>query len=123
MQPTQNNPALITIDVQDGFHDAFWGKRNNPDCEANIEKLLTFWRVQGWPIIHVQHASLEADSPLRPDQAGFKLMEFMRPENNEKIILKNVNSAFIGTNLESFLKENQISSLTAFPQAVECRLI
>ena len=35
------NSALLVIDVQKGFDDpAFWGPRNNPDCEANIAALL-----------------------------------------------------------------------------------
>ena len=39
--------ALVVIDVQKGFDDAsYWGPRNNPDCEANIGRLITAWRDQ-----------------------------------------------------------------------------
>lgn len=34
-------PALIVIDVQKGFEDSdFWGPRDSPACEANIEALI-----------------------------------------------------------------------------------
>ena len=33
--------ALVVVDVQRAFEDAgYWGRRNNPDCEANVERLI-----------------------------------------------------------------------------------
>jgi nicotinamidase-related amidase len=38
--------ALIVIDVQQGFTDAsYWGNRNNPDFEANLDSILDAWTV------------------------------------------------------------------------------
>ena len=34
------NSALLVIDVQQGFDDPYWGKRNNLNAEANITLLL-----------------------------------------------------------------------------------
>ncbi|AKP47124.1 hypothetical protein BSM4216_1854 [Bacillus smithii] len=31
-------------DVQQGFEDKRWGKRNNPNAEENINSLLKIWR-------------------------------------------------------------------------------
>jgi nicotinamidase-related amidase len=107
----RNKAALITIDVQKGVHDPFWGKRNNPECEKNIETLLGFWRKKGWPVFHVQHASTNSRSPLRPDSEGFSLMDFIKPLDSESISTKNVNSAFIGTELEVTLREAGIEAL------------
>jgi nicotinamidase-related amidase len=63
--------ALILIDVQEGLDDpAYWGKRNNPDAEANMARLLAAWRMKGRPIYHVQHRSVNPNSPLRPSEPG-----------------------------------------------------
>jgi nicotinamidase-related amidase len=50
-----SNTALIIIDVQQGFNDPKWGRRNNPDAEANISRLISFWRNEKRPVIHIQH--------------------------------------------------------------------
>ena len=39
-----SNTALIVIDVQKGLDDPIWGERNNPDAEANISRIISFWR-------------------------------------------------------------------------------
>jgi nicotinamidase-related amidase len=37
--------ALIVVDVQRAFDDAdYWGRRNNPACEANVAARLAAWR-------------------------------------------------------------------------------
>jgi nicotinamidase-related amidase len=61
------NTALMIIDVQKGLDDPAYGKRNNPDAEANMKRLLAKWRKHQWPIIHVQHCSVEPNSLLRPE--------------------------------------------------------
>ena len=104
-------PALLLIDVQQGFDDPFWGQRNNPSAEASIVRLLTAWREQNLPVIHVQHSSTSLDSPLHPDKAGFAFKLETAPTDDEVVFVKNVNSAFIGTELESYLRENDIQSL------------
>jgi nicotinamidase-related amidase len=103
--------ALILIDVQQGFDDPFWGKRNNPDAEKNIEKLLGNWRNSKGAVIHVKHDSTEEVSPLRPDNPGNAFKAEGLPLENEPIFGKNVNSAFIGTGLENYLREHGLETL------------
>ena len=105
--------ALLIIDMQKGFEDhEYWGgKRNNPDLEANIFFLLTECRKNNIPIYHVQHCSIDSNSPLRPNQYGNDFLDSSRPIEGEPIIQKSVNSAFIGTCLESRLKESGIHRL------------
>jgi nicotinamidase-related amidase len=105
------NTALLIVDVQKGLDDPSWGRRNNPDAEKRIERLLSKWRSNSLPIIHVRHCSLEADSPLRPGQPGNDFKDEVRPISGEKEITKTVNSAFIGTDLEEYLRGCSIGSL------------
>lgn len=105
------NTALILIDVQQGFDDPMWGKRNNPDAEENIALLLKHWRDAKRPIIHVKHCSVNPIYPLHPDNPGNAFKPEVTPIDGEPIFRKTVNSAFIGTNLEAYLREQGINDL------------
>lgn len=99
------NPTLILIDIQKGFLDKVWGVRNNEVFEARVEALLKNWRQRNWPVIHVRHDSVNPKSPLRPKQIGNEFMGCAQPRADEVVIGKQVNSAFIGTNLMDLLLE------------------
>ena len=104
-------PALIVIDVQQGMDNPRLGKRNNPNAEKRIGDLLGAWRAAGKPVIHVQHDSVEPQSELRPDRPGNAVKPEAKPVDGEPVFRKNVNSAFIGTSLESYLRERGIDNL------------
>jgi nicotinamidase-related amidase len=103
-----DTPALIVIDVQQGFDDPYWGQRNNPDAEKQVALLLSAWRRAKYPIIHFQHLSLESNSPLREDRPGHVFKPEAEPGNGELIMTKHVNSCFIGTQLEETLRIGKI---------------
>ena len=103
--------ALVLIDVQRGFDDPVWGERNNPDAEARIGELLERWRRSGDPIVHVKHCSTESDSPLRPDVPGNAFKPGVEPLNGERVVEKEVNGAFVGTDLEKWLGERGIETI------------
>ncbi|KAI4864705.1 Isochorismatase hydrolase [Hypoxylon rubiginosum] len=123
--------ALIIIDVQNGFlHPTHWGtSRSTPGCEENIALLLSAAREHnkkqgGGPsvvaICHVHHHSIYPDSLLHPGaqieidgQAvdAVQPLPFARPEPDEKIFIKNVNSSFIGTELEAYLRSQGVGQL------------
>lgn len=105
------NTALLIIDMQQGFDDPTWGQRNNPDAEANVSNLISFWRKEKAPVIHVQHCSLEPDSPLRAEHPGCQFKPEAAPIEGEPTFKKTVNSAFIGTNLESHLRDNGLENI------------
>ena len=112
MQAIPKNAALILIDIQQGFDDLkYWGPRNNPQAEANAGKLLAAWRRSGRPLFHVQHLSTTPTSPLRPGQPGCDFKPEVKPLPGEPVIGKQVNSAFIGTDLESRLRGQGVDTL------------
>jgi nicotinamidase-related amidase len=99
--------ALIVIDVQQGFseQDAAGRGRNNPDALDRIVDLLVAFRAHRLAIFHIRHASTEPDSVFRPERSGFQAIEAARELPGEPVIVKSVNSAFIGTDLEARLRQ------------------
>jgi len=109
--------ALIIIDVQNAIDDPEWskyGSRNNPQAEENMSLLLSKWRQSGRRIIHIKHESKEPNSTYRSGDIGCEFKECVSPIEGELIIIKHVNSAFIGTNVEAILREADISHLVVF---------
>jgi nicotinamidase-related amidase len=106
-------PALILIDIQKGFAIIeYWGgQRNNPDAELRASELLKVWREYGFPVFHVQHCSTILTSPLHETHAGNQFNDLVAPAEGEPIIKKNVNSAFIGTDLQAQLDKAKITTL------------
>jgi nicotinamidase-related amidase len=106
--------ALLIIDVQkaiDAAYHAAEGARNNPSTEAVIAQLLATWRQRGDPIVHIRHDSTFSASSFRPGQSGNDFKPEVAPMSGETIIPKRTNSAFIGTDLEAWLRERGIDTL------------
>lgn len=103
--------ALVVIDVQQGFDDPVWGRRNNPDAEANVARLLNAWRAADGLVLHVRHDSTLPESPLRPGQPGNAFKPEAEPRDGEAVHPKLVNSAFIGTGLEDDLRRRSVGAL------------
>jgi len=103
--------ALLLIDVQEGLDAPSLGNRNNPDAESQMGLLLAQWRKNKLPVIHVKHNSVEPNSTLRPEAPGNEIKDIVKPLANEALFEKSVNSAFIGTELESYLKTNDIKNI------------
>lgn len=112
MTDWRGSTALVVIDVQKGFNDTnHWGQRNNPDCESNIEQLISAWRAQNWPIVYVRHDSVTPGSPLAPSGKGNQFKEALSGEP-DLLVTKNVHSAFYGEpDLDAWLKEHEISGV------------
>jgi len=100
-----SKPALLLIDIQKGLDDIeyYGGHRNNLQAEASAKEILDFWRNQKYPIFHIKHNSTNPDSPLAQGQPGNDFKDIVKPIANESIIEKQVNSAFIGTDLKQQL--------------------
>ena len=99
--------ALIVIDLQKAIDHPSWGQRNNPDAERNVAALLSAWRASRRPIYHVRHDSIEPESLYRPGQPGNEFKPEAQPLPGEIVIVKQTNSAFIGTDLEARLRDAQ----------------
>jgi nicotinamidase-related amidase len=106
-----NNSVLLPIDLQRAVDDPSWGPRNNKHAEANVARLLKAWRERRKPLIHVRHDSTEPQSTFRPGQIGNEFKPESKPLPGETVFIKKTNSAFIGTDLEAWLREKNYSTL------------
>ena len=111
MKSELQNAVLLLIDFQKGFDDPKWGARNNPQAEDNAGRLLEVWRKQKQAVIHIQHHSLTEGSVFQAGSIGSQLKDTVRPQEEEPVINKNVNSAFIGTDLEKRLRDQGFDTL------------
>jgi nicotinamidase-related amidase len=103
--------AILVIDVQQGMDDPRRPPRNNPDAEANIARLLNAWRAAGRLCVHVRHDSTDPDSEFAPGRPGNAIKDCVAPLPGEWLIVKHVNSAFIGTDLEARLRAAGVTTL------------
>ena len=109
----RKNPALILVDVQKAFLEKDYPgiNRNNHDAEFICGNILSKWRELKLPIVHVRHSSTSPDSKLHKSKPGFEFNNYVKPLDNEIVLTKKVNSAFIGTKLENILYNMNINTL------------
>jgi nicotinamidase-related amidase len=108
-----SSTALIVVDVQRAFDEweARGKRRNNPEAVARIADLLAAFRDQRAPIFHIRHEGTRPTSSFLPGGTGYPVKDEAREEDGEPVIVKRVNSAFIGTDLEKRLRAAGIKSV------------
>jgi len=106
-------PLLLLVDIQKAFLEKDYPGiiRNNPNAEYICGEILKRWREVELPVIHVRHSSTNQESKLHKSKPGFEFNDYVKPLEDEIVLTKKVNSAFIGTDLEEILKKNSISSV------------
>jgi nicotinamidase-related amidase len=108
--------ALLLIDVQVGVDVlSHWGgpngRRNNPDAETKMLQLLAAWRNAKLQVAFTRHDSRESASPLKFSLPTGAQKPGFEPAAGEIVVEKDVNSGFIGTDLEIQLRRAKISRL------------
>ncbi|MBE8594824.1 cysteine hydrolase [Pseudomonas sp. MAFF 301449] len=111
MDSLSNNAALVIIDMQQGINQPTLGRRNNPDAELHMHRLLSAWRQAGRPIVHVRHISRSPGSVFWPGQPGCEFQPALQPLAHEHVLEKNVPDAFTHTGLERWLHTRAIRQL------------
>ena len=108
-----SNPALILVDVQKAFLEPNYPglKRNNLGAEKTCGLILNKWRELKLPVFHVRHSSVNPDSKFHISKPGFSFNDYVSPIKGEPVLTKSVNSAFIGTNLEILLNDQNLETL------------
>ena len=97
--------ALLIIDIQNDYFAGGAMKLVGSDEAAhNAARILSSFREQGLPVIHVQHLALSPTATFfLPGTDGAKIHESVAPIDGETVITKNFPNSFRGTNLKDVL--------------------
>jgi nicotinamidase-related amidase len=111
--------VLVPIDMQQAFDGPGWPRRWNDSADANGLALLAAWRSAGRPIIHVRHDSVESGSSLSAGAPGNAFRPGFEPRADEPLVVKSVNSAFIGTDLDLRLRRLGAKHVVTFGISID----
>lgn len=111
-RPLPTETALVVVDVQSGFDDPVWGRRNNGECDTNIARLVRAFAGTGRPVVYVRHDSQDPSSPLHPSSAGNALKPYLGEHRPALLVVKSVNSSFHGSpDLDEWLTKAGITGV------------
>ncbi|MDK9696726.1 MAG: cysteine hydrolase [Siculibacillus sp.] len=99
-----NGAVLVVIDMQKAIDLPGRPARGNPRLDDNALAVIAAFRAAGRPVIHVRHDSVEPGSWFHPDHPGNAPRPGFEPAPGEALVVKSVNSAFIGTDLDLRLR-------------------
>jgi maleamate amidohydrolase len=117
--------ALVVIDFTKGFADPnILGGGNIPDAIAHTRELLAAARKAGIPVAFTRHAyaadesnfglfnaKLPTNNLLKVGHPNVEIVPELFPKEGELVIDKQYPSAFIGTNLASWLAGKRVDTL------------
>lgn len=103
--------SLLVVDVQLGFDESRWGKRNNPEAEQRIADLLAAFRSGHRRVAHMRHISPLPTGAFTRGGKGMLPKPVAIERADEPVYFKSVNSSFIGTTLERDLRADGVNTL------------
>jgi len=105
--------ALLIVDIQNDYFPG--GKMELEGSEAASLKartLLTAFRGQRLPIVHMQHVSLRPGATFfLPDTEGVKIHPNVSPADGEKVVQKHFPNSFRDTALLEHLRRTGVQEL------------
>ena len=107
------NTALILIDIQnDYFKNGTMTLVGSEQASLNARQILDKFRADGLPVIHIQHiANRPGATFFLPVTKGADIHENVKPNENEKVIIKHFPNSFRETGLLEYLKSLNITDL------------
>ena len=105
--------ALLIIDIQnDYFVNGAMELVGSLEASENAKLVLTKFRNEKLPIVHIQHLSVAPDSVFfLPETKGQEIHENVKPLDGEKLITKYYPNSFRETELLEHLKSQNITEL------------
>ena len=135
------NPALLIIDIQnDYFASGAMELVGSEEAARKAAKVLQEFRRRGWPVIHVQHVSVQPGAKFfLPNTPGVEIHASVAPREGETVFQKHYPNCFRETPLLDNLRKSGIRQLVvvgmmthmcvdttvraAFDLGMECALI
>jgi nicotinamidase-related amidase len=105
--------ALVIIDIQNDYFPggAYPLVASDRAVEA-AERVLRAFRAAAEPVVHIQHVWDAPDATfMRPDTPGVEIHRRVTPVAGEVVIRKDQPNAFVGTGLESVLRQTKATEL------------
>jgi nicotinamidase-related amidase len=105
--------VLLVIDVQNEYFSGKLPVTYPPESLENILKVMSAARVNGIPVIIIQHTSTaENAETFVKGTPGWELLPEVSNQPYTHLMEKNLPGSFTGTDLESWLRENNIDTVT-----------
>jgi nicotinamidase-related amidase len=107
------NPALLVVDIQnDYFPGGAMELVGSEEAAGHAAKVLREFRRRGWPIIHVQHVSVQPGARFfLPDTPGVEIHASVAPREGETVFQKHYPNCFRETPLLDHLRNQDIRQL------------
>ena len=104
--------ALLIIDVQNDYFPGGASELSHPfEAEKRIQELNTESRNCGRPIIYIQHFNPPNDTFFLEGTFGAEISERIKPQAEDKVIIKRYPNSFLETELNAHLKSLQVDTL------------
>lgn len=105
--------ALVVIDVQESFRARpLWQEINNPKVIENVGLLVEAARAAGDPVIWVVHAEPGTGDVFDPARGLVRVVDELKPAEDEPLLVKTVHNAFTTTDLQHRLTVAGIREIT-----------
>lgn len=98
--------AVVIVDAQREYLDGSVPLSGVEDALVEIKKLLERARAAGAPVFHVAHNTQPGAPIFDPESPMSDIIDAVKPEGGEKVIKKNLPSAFVNTDLEKYLRDS-----------------
>ncbi len=102
--------ALVMIDLQNTYTRGVMALENVDPAIAEAARLLERARAVGATVVHVQHDA-GAGTPYDTHAEIGAIVDAVAPRPGEHLVVKNLPSAFVGTDLEDHLRGAGVTNL------------
>ena len=105
--------ALLVIDVQNEYFTGKLPVTYPEQSFLNILKAMDWAHASHLPVILIQHTNVAPEAAtFRKETPGWELHDEIKRRHADVVIEKNLPGSFTGTNLEEWLKQHEITTLT-----------